>query len=306
MTWPGFLEDLFSSRFMPHGHCYLWTPGLVWLHAVSDGLVALSYTTIPFTLLVLARRRRDIPFNWMFLCFALFIVACGAGHYLEIWTLWHGTYWLSGVVKAITAAASVPTAILLVRLLPQAVSIPHPDQLRESEARFRAVLDGSLDAFFLYDAVRDAGGAIIDFILVDANARGERLCGMTRNRMIGRPLSELFPAAHVAAVLPRYVQVCTTRQALGEEFQYEPSDPSWWEHQLVPVEDGLAVSLRDITDRKRAEKTRARLAAIVESTDDAVYSRALDGSIETWNAGAERLYGYTADEILGQPAARAG
>src|SRR5262249_18479388 len=230
MTWPGFLEDLFSSRFMPHGHCYLWTPGLVWLHAVSDGLVALSYTTIPFTLLVLARRRRDIPFNWMFLCFALFIVACGAGHYLEIWTLWHGTYWLSGVVKAITAAASGPTAILLVRLLPQAVSIPHPDQLRESEARFRAVLDGSLDAFFLYDAVRDAGGAIIDFILVDANARGERLCGMTRNRMIGRPLSELFPAAHVAAGLPRDRHVSSPRPALGEECQVHTRGPPVREH----------------------------------------------------------------------------
>ena len=152
--------------------------------------------------------------------------------------------------------------------------------------------------------MRDDDGTIVDFALVETNGRGERICGLTREQMIGRLLSELFPAAHVAAVLPRYIQVCTTGQALGEEFQYAPGDPTWWEHQLVPVEDGLAVSLRDITDRKRAEKTRARLAAIVESTDDAVYSRALDGSIETWNAAAERLYGYTSSEIIGQPAAR--
>src|ERR1700759_4289604 len=114
MTLHGILEELFSSRFMPHGHCYLWTPGLVWLHAVSDGLVAVAYTSIPFTLYVFSRRRRDIPFNWMFLLFAAFIIACGLTHYMEIWTLWYGTYWLSGVIKAVTALASVPTAILLV------------------------------------------------------------------------------------------------------------------------------------------------------------------------------------------------
>ncbi len=65
-----FAARLFSSDgFMPHGHCYLWNPALIALHVVSDGLSALAYTSIPFTLLHLVRKRTDMPFNWMLLCF---------------------------------------------------------------------------------------------------------------------------------------------------------------------------------------------------------------------------------------------
>jgi PAS domain S-box-containing protein len=130
---PEFLQRLFSSNgFMPHGHCYLWNPELVWLHVVSDALTALAYTSIPFTLLYFARKRKDIPFNWMFLCFGTFIIACGTTHAMEIWTLWTPTYWLSGVIKAVTAAASVPTAILLIRLVPKALAIPTPEALQQA------------------------------------------------------------------------------------------------------------------------------------------------------------------------------
>ena len=130
---PELLKGLFSSDgFMPHGHCYLWNPELVWLHVVSDCLTALAYTSIPFTLVYLARKRKDIPFNWVFLCFGIFIIACGATHAMEIWTLWTPTYWLSGIIKAITAAASVTTAALLIRLVPQALALPTAEQLRRA------------------------------------------------------------------------------------------------------------------------------------------------------------------------------
>ena len=135
---PDFLQRLFSSDgFMPHGHCYMWNPGLVWLHVVSDALIALAYTSIPFTLVYIARRRRDVPFGWMFFCFGTFIIACGATHVMEIWTLWTPTYWLSGAVKGITAAASVPTAALLVKLAPQALAIPTADQLSKAHEELR-------------------------------------------------------------------------------------------------------------------------------------------------------------------------
>ena len=103
-----FLKHILSpNNFMPHGYCYLWNPPLVWLHVVSDALIFLSYLSIPFTLVYFIRRRRDFPFQWMFGCFVLFIVACGFTHLMEIWTLWHASYWLSGAIKAVTAFASV-------------------------------------------------------------------------------------------------------------------------------------------------------------------------------------------------------
>jgi len=125
------LDSLFSSGdFMPHGYCYLWKPGLVWLHVVSDALIALAYFSIPIALIYFIRKRRDLPFNWMFLCFGTFIMACGTTHAMEVWTLWHGTYWLSGAIKAVTAMASVPTAILLVHLVPRALALPSPEAMK--------------------------------------------------------------------------------------------------------------------------------------------------------------------------------
>jgi len=130
-----FLRAFLSPNdFMPHGYCYLWNTRLVWLHVVSDSLIALAYFSIPITLVHFIRKRRDLPFNWMFVCFGVFILACGATHAMEVWTLWHASYWLSGAVKAVTALVSVPTAILLVRLVPQALALPSPEELRREIA----------------------------------------------------------------------------------------------------------------------------------------------------------------------------
>ena len=137
-----FLKDLLSGNgFMPHGHCYLWRPGLIWLHVVSDALIVLAYIAIPVTLIYIVRKRRDVPFHWMFVCFGVFIVACGATHALEIWTLWTPIYWISGMVKAVTAGASVPTAALLVKLVPHARAIPTARQLARANEELARVRD---------------------------------------------------------------------------------------------------------------------------------------------------------------------
>lgn len=59
---PDFFRRLFFDDFMPHGHCYFWKPEIVWLHVVSDALITLAYYSIPVILLVLVRKRRDLPF----------------------------------------------------------------------------------------------------------------------------------------------------------------------------------------------------------------------------------------------------
>ena len=129
---------MMSGGFLPHGYCYLWTPGLVELHVVSDALIAISYLTIPVTLVYFIRKRRDIPFSWMFLCFGVFIVACGTTHLMEIWTIWFPAYWLSGAVNAFTACVSAATAILLIRVTPK---INGPSVLRtlRDDPRTRAI-----------------------------------------------------------------------------------------------------------------------------------------------------------------------
>jgi PAS domain S-box-containing protein len=123
--WPELLNNLFAANgFIPHGHCYLWKPGLVSLHVATDTLIGLAYVSISATLVYLVHKaRRDIPFHSVFIAFGAFIIACGATHFMEVWTLWMPVYWLSGTIKLITAIASVTTALALPPLVPQVLSL---------------------------------------------------------------------------------------------------------------------------------------------------------------------------------------
>jgi len=128
-----FIASLLTSpEFMPHGFCYLWDRNLIWLHLISDVVIALAYFSIPLSLVYFVSKRRDLPFHWMFLMFGLFIVACGSTHVMEVWNLWHADYWIAGIIKAITAAASIVTAILLFQLVPKALALPSPEALQEA------------------------------------------------------------------------------------------------------------------------------------------------------------------------------
>ena len=134
-----FLSKLFSSDFMPHGMCYLWRPDILWLHAITDSLIALAYFSIPLSLAYFVRKRKDLPFNWIFVMFGVFILSCGSTHIMEVWTLWNGTYRLSGLIKVITAAASVATAIAMFPLMPRALALPSPEALQAEIAERRRI-----------------------------------------------------------------------------------------------------------------------------------------------------------------------
>lgn len=124
------LKEIFSSnQFIPHGHCYLWQTPLVWLHLLSDLGIGIAYFSIPVMLIYFICKRQDIPFQGIFALFGLFIILCGTGHLLEIWTLWHPVYWLSGIEKALTALVSCYTSLEMVTLLPRFLALRTPEQL---------------------------------------------------------------------------------------------------------------------------------------------------------------------------------
>ena len=280
----GLFGKLFDSSFMPHGFCYLWKPGLIWLHVVSDGLIALSYYSIPLSLVYFVRKRRDLPFHWIFLMFGGFILSCGSTHAMEVWTIWHGTYWLSGMIKAVTAVLSAVTAVGLVRLVPEALALPSPTQLREAnreleeEVRRRAaaerdvkVLNETLERrvaertaeleqevdrrreaderFRL--AVEAAPNAMVmsdgEGRIVLVNSQAERLTGYSREELIGRPVETLAPdcAGGEGRV----------KRKDGEEVRVEV--------RMNPIRaeggEWVLTSIVDITERKRSEEERRRL-----------------------------------------------
>jgi two-component system, NtrC family, sensor kinase len=135
------LKTILSSEgYIPHGHCYLWKPELVWLHVVSNGAIALAYFSIPVLLIYFVSQRKDVPFNWVLLLFGAFIIACGSGHLIDIWTIWHPNYWISGILKAITAAISVYTALELIPLIPKLLALPSPAQLEAANQELERAL----------------------------------------------------------------------------------------------------------------------------------------------------------------------
>lgn len=124
-AWTNFLD---TYGLLPHGICLTWRPELLWLHAVSDGMTALAYYSIPVALLVFAWRRRDLQFRWMFVLFGIFITACGTTHVMGLLTLWVPLYAEEGVVKAVTALSSILTTAVLFPLIPKALALPGPAQ----------------------------------------------------------------------------------------------------------------------------------------------------------------------------------
>lgn len=123
-------EAIFSPKqYIPHGHCYLWQTPLVGLHVISDLLIAIAYFSIPAMLLYFVCKRPSVSFSNLFVLFGAFIILCGTGHLIDIWTLWYPVYWLSGIEHAITALVSCYTALRLVELLPRFLAMKSPEEL---------------------------------------------------------------------------------------------------------------------------------------------------------------------------------
>ena len=118
------LMTFFSEQaFMPHGHCYLWSPALVWVQVVSNLLIGVAYVAISGLLALFVRRAPDLPLRWVYVAFGVFIVSCGVTHFMDVVVIWHPRYWLDGSVRIVTAIASVGTAVLLPKLIPQALQL---------------------------------------------------------------------------------------------------------------------------------------------------------------------------------------
>ncbi len=106
------------------------SPLLMMVMAIANGLIAISYASIPIFLIIFIRKRKDIPFTWIIVLFGLFILACGATHVVHIIGLWWAVDWWQATVDTLCAVISIATAIVVWPMLPKILSIPSPAQLR--------------------------------------------------------------------------------------------------------------------------------------------------------------------------------
>jgi len=168
------------------------------------------------------------------------------------------------------------------------------------EQRLASIIDSSDDSIVSED---------LDGIIKTWNPGAERLFGYAAEEVIGKPITLLYPMDRhdeESDILSRlrhgervdhYETVRRRKDGSLVEISLTVSPLKNAEGRII----GASKIARDITERKRTEQLRQRLAAIVESSDDAIVSKDLDGIIATWNPGAERLFGYTAEEVIGKP-----
>ena len=130
------------------------------------------------------------------------------------------------------------------------------NDLRGSEQRFRAASDGSQDAFFILESVRDHNLKVIDFRFVEVNERAAQMVSRRREEIVGQLFCELFPFNRSNGFFDKHVRVVETRVPNEEEFSVSAPDvkAAWVRHQVVPLGDGVAITARDISARKEAEE----------------------------------------------------
>jgi PAS domain S-box-containing protein/putative nucleotidyltransferase with HDIG domain len=330
-----------AAGFMPHGHCFLWTPALLWTYVVSDLAIAASYFSIPAALWYLFKKRPDLPFGWIFSMAALFVMACGTTHLFAVWNIWNVDYWSDAALKALTATISAATAILLWPLIPKVLSIPSHEQLKtanrdlqeqiarrvraedelrlanerlerrvaertakiaESEEKYRSLIHASGDAVLLTSA--DGG-------ILAANPEACRMFDMTEAEFIGGGRG-----AVVDSTDPRLKPLLEERRRIGKvrgELNCIRKGGSRFPVEIssVAFKDRAgnarnSTVIRDVSERKRAEESiresEARFRAIIEQSITGICIIDARGRFIYLNPRLAQILGYDDESALvGKP-----
>ena len=268
-----------TQHFMPHGHCIMWRPEILFPTVISDIVIFLSYTSIPVVLYLFQKQRKDLndSSRYVLILFFLFIFLCGLTHAISAWNYWHSDYVLAMSVKILTAIVSFFTAIKLFQLLPVLVKIPsitdyekvidelrltndnleqivaaRTNEIQEKNKLLETVFNGISEGIVKYNPVKDEKGNIVDFENYVLNENVEKQIGVNLGENVQVDSIKSFPGAlnsgHFERCIKAYNEQSTiiTDPSYNDEFKkyyreviYKPSD-----------QDCLIVYFTDVTDRE--------------------------------------------------------
>lgn len=207
---------------------------------------------------------------------------------------------------AVATAASILVFVFALLLMQQSQRLRiSVEDAHLAQQKLRAAADASLDAVFLLKACRNAQGEVQDFILADVNERGAKMLEHPYDDVVGHRIGELVPSWRTEGFIDKYRQVLETGHPLEEEFETRklPGEPRWLRHQIVTIGDGVAVTTRNITSRKRDElamrKHQAELAAVNDASPLGLLRADAVGHCTYVNRTFEAITGLTREAALG-------
>jgi diguanylate cyclase (GGDEF)-like protein/PAS domain S-box-containing protein len=229
---------------------------------------------------------------------------------LPIWIAF-GQYWRVNHGAHLGALTTVSVALAGVLLALWALWREYGRTARmrgaqEAHSQFLAAAETSLDAFGLFEAVRNDAGAIVDFRFLYVNANAERLMGRRRSELLGQTLCSVTPMRPTGSMFGKFCKVIESGEPLNEEFPvtYKAVKASWLRTQVVKLGDGLAVTFSDISEAKATQERYAHLAEFTDSVFQnapfSIVATDTNGLITAMNFAAEKLTGYGREELVGK------
>ncbi len=180
-------------------------------------------------------------------------------------------------------------------------------EIAKKDELFRTAINSTKEAFYMLESLRDEDGKIIDFVFVEMNKAGNDLLNMSPDKVIGARLCELLPVNKEPRFFDKYVRVVELREILDEEYQIDVEyyKPRWAHHTVVPMGDGIAITVRDITEMKkvshRIEADRNLLYTIINAIPDEIYLKDIDRRFVMVNRGVLNMLGKKSfDEVIGK------
>jgi PAS domain S-box-containing protein len=292
-----FIHSLVApGDFLPHGLCLTWRPELIWTHLLSDVLIGLAYFSIPVGLLYFVWRRQDLAYKWIFLLFCGFILACGVTHFFGAWTLWHPDYVAQGAIKAFTAAISVVTAVVLWPLIPQALALPSPAQLREANSALEVqVLERRRAEMEVRRMVSE-----LEERVAERTAELQRANESLEARVAERT-AELLEVnhrlraseSHYSSIFHHLVEgLFVIRVADGQEFRYEALNPSHERQTGLRTEDVAGRTPHEVFEPAIADHLVERYRACCEAGSPIQYEETLSlpAGVRIWQTNLAPLF----------------
>ena len=296
-----------TSDWPPRWHCGRWSDFHGWLYITSDLLVWLAYYTIPFIIVKYISRKSEARFIRLYFLFAAFIVACGTTHLIDAIMFWYPAYRINALMRLITAVVSWTTVYHIVKYLPlafaQKTTVQLENEITEQqqemavmEKRYRSIIEQSSEAIILIDG---------EYNVIYTN--------QTARKLIAAPYSNAMHWADLVhpeelIALREAMQVARSHTGgtvnvgfrMKNEYGHYRNMEGHMQNMLHDATlSAIIIHLRDVTDKQESERQKALYEAIINSSDDAIISERLDGTIMSWNPGAEYIFGYTAAEAEG-------